>query len=136
MGCGGGIFPTQHVTAEAVASRSTELQWAGITWGCMGTAWPQGSHPAQGAHSTSHSSGKDFQVAFSQAWVPEQALSRRQGWGNPRHTYSDFLKMLKLGQLNPSPRDGLIKQHRKHSVSKLKIASTEDLGLHVSCMEP
>ena len=75
-------------------------------------------------------------MAFSQAWIPGQALSRRQGWGNPRQTYSNFLKMPKLGQLNPSLRDRLIKQHRKHSVSKLKIASTEDPGLCVSCTEP
>lgn len=102
----------------------------------MGTTWPRGSDPTQGAHSRSRASGNDFQVAFSRARVPKQALSRRQGWGNPRRTYSDFLKMQKLGQLNPSPRDRLIKQHRKRGVSKLKIASTEDPGMCVSCMEP
>ena len=124
------------LTAGAVASRSTELRRAGITWGCMGTTWPRGSNPAQGAHGVNCGSGEVFRMPFSQAWVPGQALSRRQGRGNPRQTYSDFLQMLKLGQLNPSPRDQLIKQHRKLSVSKLKIASTEDPGRRTSCTEP
>lgn len=59
-------------------------------------------------------SGEVFQVVFSQAWVPGQAFCRRQGWGNPRQTYSGFLKLPKLEQLNSSLRDQLIRHHRKH----------------------
>lgn len=59
-------------------------------------------------------SGKVFQVIFSQAWIPGQAFFRRQGWGSPRQTYSGFLKLPKLEQLNPSLRDQLIRHHRKH----------------------
>lgn len=97
----------------------------------MGTTCLQGS---QGSQGRSCGSGKVFQVAFSQAWVPGQPLSRKQGWGSPGETYSDF-RMPKLGQLNPSLRGGLINQHRKHSGRKLKIASREDPGMWVSCTD-
>lgn len=62
-------------------------------------------------------SGEAFQVVFSQAWVPGQGFFfRRQEWGNPRQTYSGFLKLPKLEQLNSSPRDQLIRHHRKHKI--------------------
>lgn len=76
-----------------------------------------------------HGLEKGFQAPF-----PRQPLPRRLGWENPRSLTQTFLRMPKLGQLNPSLRGCLIKQPRK--LSKQKIPPTGNPALHISCKEP
>lgn len=101
MGQAGAWQGSGGVVAASLSSikqHKAAVDAAGVTHG------PRGPNPAQGARSMSDS-GKVFQVAFSQAWAPGQAFCR----GRAGEVPADFLKMMKLEHLNPSPRDCLVK---------------------------